>query len=121
VQVTGWVMTRIVYTQGRANRVRLFSSFIELASELLEIGNMHDMVALMHAFGSVPIVRLKALHSAVKKKTLQKLQQMQELISPRCGFQKLRQFIASKSAPFIPYMGSLIFASRVLISIKACY
>jgi len=104
-EITGWIAFNILFpetVQGRANQ---YIKSINIARELLRLGNMNSLMAVYAGLNSAPIHRLKFTLAEVPKKDLQFMEELDTLLSSTKSYSSYRQFISTKLPPLIPFIG----------------
>ncbi|XP_042193374.1 ras-specific guanine nucleotide-releasing factor RalGPS1-like [Callorhinchus milii] len=118
-QVSFWVVREILTAHTLKIRAEILSHFIKLAKKLLELNNLHSLMAVVSGLQSAPIFRLTKTWALVSRKDKATFEKLNYLVSKEENYSRLREYIASlRMVPCIPYLG-LVFnkliskASRV--------
>lgn len=92
-----------------------YAASIEIAHQLLKMGNLHSAYAFIAAFNSSPILRLK-FEEFLPTKLQQKQSELEELFDAKGNFKNLRQYVAKLEAqgktyipPIAPFLTDLTF------------
>lgn len=83
----------------------IVKNLIQLAEELLAIKNFNSLMAILAAFRSAPVHRLKRTFELVPSRNSSSLQEMTILMSSADNFSSYRQQIASICSSCIPFLG----------------
>jgi hypothetical protein len=99
----------VLFSETKKDRLSSLSHIISTAKECRKLNDYFTMVALMNAFNSPQIVRLKGLNESFRSKlsSSQKaeLQLLIDLVSPLGNYKKLRAEINQATTPLIPFLG----------------
>eukprot|EP01129_Flabellula_baltica_P015374 TRINITY_DN774_c0_g1_i1.p1 TRINITY_DN774_c0_g1~~TRINITY_DN774_c0_g1_i1.p1 ORF type:complete len:799 (+),score=160.60 TRINITY_DN774_c0_g1_i1:83-2398(+) len=114
-QTSNWVMTEILKRANLLSRAKIISLFIDLASEMKQLQNYNSLFAIVSAFDSPPIHKLKKTFKAISRDRRSLLSDLKLFISPKNGYSLYRNELACCKGPRIPYIG-LILSDLLYIS-----
>eukprot|EP00118_Oscarella_pearsei_P013754 m.113269 g.113269 ORF g.113269 m.113269 type:complete len:619 (+) comp37458_c0_seq1:131-1987(+) len=103
--VTFWTQREVLGAESVKIRVSVLRHFIKIAKKLLDLNNLHSMMAVVLALQSAPIHRLIQTWRQVPNKDKRSLQKLERLVSVTNNRQTLRDHLSSVSLPCIPYFG----------------
>lgn len=105
-QVSFWVVREILTALTLKIRAEILSHFIKLAKKLLELNNLHSLMAVVSGLQSAPIFRLTKTWALVNRKDKATFEKLNYLVSKEENYSCLREYIASlRMVPCIPYLG----------------
>ncbi|XP_040180156.1 ras-specific guanine nucleotide-releasing factor RalGPS1 isoform X3 [Rana temporaria] len=105
-QVTFWVVREILTTQTLKIRAEILSHFIKIAKKLLDLNNLHSLMAVVSALQSAPIFRLSKTWALLNRKDKTTFEKLDFLLSKEDNYKRTREYIRNlKMVPMIPYLG----------------
>jgi len=104
-EVSLWVSTTVLLATKIRDRVKIMETFIKIAAASRELNNFHLLMAILSAFFSSPLLRLKWTKEKLSKRTKQILKSLEELMSMEKAFKNYRSALKNAEAPCIPYIG----------------
>ncbi|XP_043576176.1 ras-specific guanine nucleotide-releasing factor RalGPS1-like isoform X2 [Chiloscyllium plagiosum] len=105
-QVSFWIVREILTAQTLKIRAETLSHFIKLAKKLLELNNLHSLMAVVSGLQSAPIFRLSKTWALVSRKDKATFEKLDYLVTKEDNYKRMREFISSlRMVPCIPYLG----------------
>ncbi|XP_078406054.1 ras-specific guanine nucleotide-releasing factor RalGPS1-like isoform X1 [Cetorhinus maximus] len=105
-QVSFWIVREILTAQTLKIRAEILSHFIKLAKKLLELNNLHSLMAVVSGLQSAPIFRLSKTWALVSRKDKAMFEKLDYLVTKEDNYKRMREFISSlRMVPCIPYLG----------------
>ncbi|XP_072908746.1 ras-specific guanine nucleotide-releasing factor RalGPS1 isoform X2 [Hemitrygon akajei] len=105
-QVSFWIVREILTAQTLKIRAEILSHFIKLAKKLLELNNLHSLMAVVSGLQSAPIFRLSKTWALVSRKDKATFEKLDYLVTKEDNYKRMREFINSlRMVPCIPYLG----------------
>ncbi|XP_050782677.1 ras-specific guanine nucleotide-releasing factor RalGPS1 [Gopherus flavomarginatus] len=105
-QVSFWVVREILTAQTLKIRAEILSHFVKIAKKLLELNNLHSLMAVVSALQSAPIFRLTKTWALLNRKDKTTFEKLDYLMSKEDNYKRTREYIRSlKMVPTIPYLG----------------
>ncbi|XP_067397747.1 ras-specific guanine nucleotide-releasing factor RalGPS1 isoform X6 [Emydura macquarii macquarii] len=105
-QVSFWVVREILTAQTLKIRAEILSHFVRIAKKLLELNNLHSLMAVVSALQSAPIFRLTKTWALLNRKDKTTFEKLDYLMSKEDNYKRTREYIRSlKMVPTIPYLG----------------
>ncbi|XP_055515765.1 ras-specific guanine nucleotide-releasing factor RalGPS1 isoform X1 [Leucoraja erinacea] len=105
-QVSFWICREILTAQTLKIRAEILSHFIKLAKKLLELNNLHSLMAVVSGLQSAPIFRLSKTWALVSRKDKATFEKLDYLVTKEDNYKRMREFISSlRMVPCIPYLG----------------
>ncbi|KAM9371069.1 ras-specific guanine nucleotide-releasing factor RalGPS1 isoform 3-T3 [Phaethornis superciliosus] len=105
-QVSFWVVREILTAQTLKIRAEILSHFVKIAKKLLELNNLHSLMAVVSALQSAPIFRLTKTWALLNRKDKSTFEKLDYLLSKEDNYKRTREYIRSlKMVPTIPYLG----------------
>ncbi|XP_072096108.1 ras-specific guanine nucleotide-releasing factor RalGPS1 isoform X1 [Mobula birostris] len=105
-QVSFWVVREILTAQTLKIRAEILSHFIKLAKKLLELNNLHSLMAVVSGLQSAPIFRLSKTWALVSRKDKATFEKLDYLVTKEDNYKRMREFISSlRMVPCVPYLG----------------
>ncbi|KAM9325537.1 ras-specific guanine nucleotide-releasing factor RalGPS1 isoform 2-T2 [Gastrophryne carolinensis] len=105
-QVTFWVVREILTTQTLKIRAEILSHFIKIAKKLLDLNNLHSLMAVVSALQSAPIFRLSKTWALLNRKDKTTFERLNYLLSKEDNYKRTREYIRNqKMVAMIPYLG----------------
>ncbi|KAL8608152.1 hypothetical protein ACOMHN_016607 [Nucella lapillus] len=103
--VNFWVQREILNCQTLKTRADVLSHFIKTAKKLLELSNLHAVMAVISALQSAAIFRLSGTWMMLSRKDKMLYEKMADMFSECNNRQKLRDVMDHVKLPCIPYLG----------------
>ncbi|XP_072924149.1 ras-specific guanine nucleotide-releasing factor RalGPS2-like [Hemitrygon akajei] len=108
-QVSFWVVREILTKQMLKTRVDVLSHFIKMAKKLLNLNNLHGLMAVISALQSSPIFRLSKTWMLLSRKDKATFEKLETLLSKEDNYKELRAYISClRNKPCIPYLGTYL-------------
>ncbi|XP_073171127.1 ras-specific guanine nucleotide-releasing factor RalGPS1 isoform X7 [Lepidochelys kempii] len=105
-QVSFWVVREILTAQTLKIRAEILSHFVKIAKKLLDLNNLHSIMAVVSALQSAPIFRLTKTWALLNRKDKTTFEKLDYLMSKEDNYKRTREYIRSlKMVPTIPYLG----------------
>ncbi|KAG0742442.1 hypothetical protein G6F57_000028 [Rhizopus arrhizus] len=111
----------ILIKQAASDRARYLNYWIKVASKCHELKNYQTLKAIISALGTPPIQRLKQSWTFVPKKSMQLLENMNELMSESCNYEKYRHVMlenSKASEPTVPFLGIFLHDMTYLAELQ---
>ncbi|XP_043914071.1 ras-specific guanine nucleotide-releasing factor RalGPS1 [Protopterus annectens] len=104
-QVSFWVVREILTAHTLKRRAEILSHFVKIAKKLLDLNNLHSLMAVVSALQSAPIFRLTKTWALVSRKDKTTFEKLDYLLSKEDNYKRTRDYIRSlKMVPTIPYL-----------------
>lgn len=103
-RISEFVANMICRTKSLSARAKVFSKFIKVGLELRELNNIDLAAALSSGFSNTAVMRLKWTKLRVPQKKLQKLAEMDQLLSSIGSYKNYRTLMKGLVPPAIPFM-----------------
>lgn len=103
--VNFWVQREILNTQTEKTRADVLAHFVKIGKKLLELNNLHAVMAVISALQSAAIFRLSKTWINLPKKEKASYEKMADLFSENNNRQRLRDYMDNVKLPCIPYLG----------------
>ena len=109
-EISSWIQFEILKREKVKERAAVVQKFIQVAHELLKLNNFDNLMAIVAAINSAPILRLAATHGLVKSKYRSRLAAVEDVMSSRLNHTKYRSILFSipRSTPALPYLGMFL-------------
>ncbi|XP_071622537.1 ras-specific guanine nucleotide-releasing factor RalGPS1 isoform X6 [Heliangelus exortis] len=119
-QVSFWVVREILTAQTLKIRAEILSHFVKIAKKLLELNNLHSLMAVVSALQSAPIFRLTKTWALLNRKDKSTFEKLDYLLSKEDNYKRTREYIRSlKMVPTIPYLDHLTTLPHVQKYLKS--
>ncbi|CAM2103436.1 unnamed protein product [Caretta caretta] len=117
-QVSFWVVQEILTAQTLKIRAEILSHFVKIAKKLLDLNNLHSIMAVVSALQSAPIFRLTKTWALLNRKDKTTFEKLDYLMSKEDNYKRTREYIRSlKMVPTIPYL-ALHTCVYIMVSIQ---
>ncbi|KAI0214818.1 Ras-specific guanine nucleotide-releasing factor RalGPS1 [Lamellibrachia satsuma] len=103
--VNFWVQKEILTAKTLRTRADVLSHFIKICKRLLDLNNLHAVMAVISALQSAPIFRLSKTWAVLSKRDRSSYEKIADLFSEANNRQKLRDYMSSIKLPSVPYLG----------------
>ncbi|XP_048776332.1 ras-specific guanine nucleotide-releasing factor RalGPS1-like isoform X3 [Ostrea edulis] len=103
--VNFWVQQEILNCQTLKTRADVLAHYIKIAKKLLDLNNLHAVMAVISALQSAAIFRLSKTWMMLSRKDKATYEKMADLFSENDNRQRLRDYMDSVKLPCIPYLG----------------
>lgn len=104
-QLTNWVAEMILSQGDVKRRVVVIKHFVAIADKCRLLNNYSGLTAIISAFGTAPILRLKRTWDQLNQKTGAVLESMRKLMSNIKNFSEYREKLHLANPPCIPFFG----------------
>ncbi|ESO10305.1 hypothetical protein HELRODRAFT_91957, partial [Helobdella robusta] len=104
-QLNFLVQREILSSKSAKSRCDILSQFIKVAKKLLELNNLHSLMAVLSALQSAPIYRLSKTWTLLSRKDRSAFERLSDLFQESNNRQKLRDYMSCVKLPCIPYLG----------------
>ena len=104
-QLTNWVAEMILSQNDVRRRVIVIKHFVSIADKCRLLNNYSGLTAIISAFGTAPILRLKRTWDQLNQKTAAVLESMRQLMSNTKNFSDYREKLHIANPPCIPFFG----------------
>jgi hypothetical protein len=99
------VQKEILSAKSARLRSDIMAHFIKVAKRLLELNNLHSVMAVLSALQSAPVYRLVKTWSMLSKKDRSSYEKLADLFAESNNRQRLRDYMSSVKLPCLPYLG----------------
>jgi hypothetical protein len=114
--VGNWVAAECIKKDIRERSTNI-AKFIKIAQKAAyELHNYNLLMEICSGLNSSGVYRMKKTWSMVSEDLLKIFKDLNELLSPKGSFKKLRQEIKKTKPPRIPYIGMYLYDTIILIS-----
>ncbi|ELU05165.1 hypothetical protein CAPTEDRAFT_182666 [Capitella teleta] len=103
--VNFWVQREILAGKTCKSRSDALSHFIKIAKKLLDLNNLHGVMAVLSALQSAPIFRLAKTWAIISKRDRSAYEKIVDLFSEDSNREQLREYMGRVKLPCIPYLG----------------
>eukprot|EP00026_Physarum_polycephalum_P006535 Phypoly_transcript_06583.p1 GENE.Phypoly_transcript_06583~~Phypoly_transcript_06583.p1 ORF type:complete len:539 (+),score=79.01 Phypoly_transcript_06583:88-1704(+) len=105
-KISSWVAAHILGTRKLKERVKIFQFFVEVAQHLFSHHDYHSLSAVLSAFSSSAVYRLKFTREAVSSKHQTELQALEKAMELNTNNSKtFRTLLATTQPPCVPFLG----------------
>ncbi|CAG8616173.1 13158_t:CDS:2 [Gigaspora margarita] len=104
-------------------RAQIINHWVKVAGKLHELHNFQTLKAVLSALGTTPIKRLKRTWACIPKKSMVKLETLNEMMSEARNYGKYRETIQRDGflrKPTIPFLGTFIMDATYLLAAIKC-
>jgi hypothetical protein len=132
--LTRFIEHCILLPQEASARAQHVNHWIKTASKCLELRNFQTLKAIVSSLGTPPIQRLKRTWSFVPKKSLTRLEMLNNMMSESCNYRRYRERLRSmlesdqKSSdgpvimkPIVPFLGTFIHDVTYIVAFIKSY
>ncbi|CAG8498511.1 10296_t:CDS:2 [Ambispora gerdemannii] len=121
--LTRVVERSILSPQEASARALVIHYWVKVAVKLHELHNYQTLKGILSALGTPPIKRLKRTWACIPKKSMTKLDSLNELMSESSNYGKYRETVQQEKfirKPVIPFLGTFIMdATYLLAAVKS--
>ncbi|CED84084.1 Ras1 guanine nucleotide exchange factor [Phaffia rhodozyma] len=107
-QVTGYISEAILNEADAKKRATVVKYFIKLATRLTDVQNFSAAYAILGAFNSASVARLKKTFEALSTKTKDSLAVLQDLFNVSRNSINYRTRLRETVPPALPYLGAVL-------------
>jgi hypothetical protein len=101
-----WIANAIIQEPIIRSRAKILSHFIDVADELVKIGNFNGVFYVVQgALRSAPVHRLRATWECVSKARKKTFNDLFDVISSKQSYRRYRQALHRAQPPVLPYLG----------------
>lgn len=104
-QVSLWAASLILNEHSLRDRARMYCKIVDVAKHLRKLHSFNSLLAVLSAFHSSAVHRLKQTAEMAGVKTRSALARLQALMSHADHYATLRAVLATTRRPAIPYLG----------------
>ncbi|CAJ0852537.1 21900_t:CDS:2 [Entrophospora sp. SA101] len=100
-----------------SSRALVIHHWVKVAAKLHELHNFQTLKAILSALGTPPIKRLKRTWTCIPKKSMVKLDSLNEMMSESSNYEKYRETIQPEifsRKPIVPFLGTFIMDATYL-------
>ncbi|CAG8709286.1 14208_t:CDS:2, partial [Acaulospora morrowiae] len=102
-----------------SSRAQTINHWVKVAVKLHELHNFQTLKAILAALGTPPIKRLKRTWACIPKKSMVRLENLNELMSETRNYEKYRETIQREGflrKPTVPFLGTFIMDATYLLA-----
>ncbi|XP_021371165.1 ras-specific guanine nucleotide-releasing factor RalGPS1-like isoform X2 [Mizuhopecten yessoensis] len=103
--VNFWVQREILTCQTLKTRSDVLAHYIKIAKKLLDLNNLHAVMAVLSALQSAAIFRLSKTWMMLSRRDKSTYEKIADLFSENSNRQKLRDYMDNVKHPCVPYLG----------------
>ncbi|KAJ1967131.1 hypothetical protein IWQ62_002045 [Dispira parvispora] len=106
--VAAWVASKVLCHTDLTLRAKSFMYFIDVADQLLSLGNFNTLMAVLAGLNSNPIYRLYRTRAVVQTQRpdyWDRWQHLNEVVSSKRSYRAYRKLLQESALPCIPYLG----------------
>jgi len=106
--VSTWFCYRILQEKKAEDRADLIAKLIDIADQLIKVGNYNTLMEILAALNMHPVDRLKRTWAKVPERYLERREKMQELMDPRNNYKSYRSELVQRKDTkqyALPYFG----------------
>jgi len=105
-RVSFWVASMVLWYESPNQRAQAIKKFIQIATNLLTLGNFNCLMGVVGGLNLGCVSRLKLSFLSVSDRYTKKLAELHEVVlSPKSAWKNYRQALNSHPLPRIPYLG----------------
>ncbi|CAG8600826.1 4641_t:CDS:2, partial [Acaulospora morrowiae] len=117
--LTRVVERSILLSLEASSRAQTINHWVKVAVKLHELHNFQTLKAILAALGTPPIKRLKRTWACIPKKSMVRLENLNELMSETRNYEKYRETIQRDGflrKPTVPFLGTFIMDATYLLA-----
>lgn len=103
-----WFATQLLQEESAKVRARGIEKLVKWAARFYEIQNYNGVFEVLACLNSAPIARLKLTWAEVTAGTMERLEAINQAMSPEGNYARYRELLANANPPYLPYLGSFL-------------
>jgi len=106
--VSSWFCYRILQEKKSEARADLIAKLIDIADQLIKVGNYNSLMEILASLNMHPVDRLKKTWAKVPERYIERRERMQELMDPRNNYKSYRAELVQRKETkqyALPYFG----------------